>query len=544
MLMFSSFSIIFIETSNSSTVSVNGFTFTNEIIANNTINVPLTQSLINVTILDDAGDTFNWTIELLSDSNESDNDVNGSKECNITSPLTAGTNYTWYVNVTDGNNTANLTYWFVTTYAPSQSGESPTNGATGFCQTPTLYVNCSDGDSTDKMNATWWSNWSGDWLQFDSNNTGFDNNTNITQTNSNFTDSGTTYWWSVNLTDGNGAWDNQTYSFSMNNVPALSAESPTNASPSEDTNPTMSVTCTDADSDTMTAYWYHNVSDNWWEFGTNSSISTGASIEQTNSNFTNYSSTYYWSVNLTDGCNWTNFTYTFTTRSEYVPSVPSVFSVDAYNRTQINLSWSDADDNNTYVEWNSSSDSWERGNGTLLYNGTALLTTHTGLNHDTTYYYRAWSYNSTDNVFSSGSVGSNNSTSSNTAPGLSSEDPTNNTGNVDKNYASVSVTIIDIDGDLFNWSIDVSNGDSDSADGEGSGSKSCTLSTPLTYDDTITWWVNVTDGWNSSNESYSFTVRSEYVPSVPSVFSVDAYNRTQINLSWSDADDNNTVVER
>ena len=69
----------------------------------------------------------------------------------------------------------------------------------------------------------------------------------------------------------------------------------------------------DSDSDTKTSTWRYNDSNEWWTFATNTSISTGTNITQTNSNFSNNSATYYWSVNLTDGCNWTNATYHFTT---------------------------------------------------------------------------------------------------------------------------------------------------------------------------------------------------------------------------------------
>ena len=94
---------------------------------------------------------------------------------------------------------------------PTQTGESPTNESIGISTTPDLYVICIDPDD-DYMNAAWWSNSSGSWVQFAYNNT-FANNTNITQPFTNATEYLTTYWWSVNLTDGNGGWCNKTYHF-------------------------------------------------------------------------------------------------------------------------------------------------------------------------------------------------------------------------------------------------------------------------------------------------------------------------------------------
>jgi len=196
--------------------------------------------------------------------------------------------------------------------APAQSGVSPSNGSTGICPIPALYVICSDSDG-DTMNATWWSNSSGSWIQFASN-TGIANNTNITQTNNNFSSAGTTYWWSVNVTDGYN-WTNATYSFTTNYAPSLSSELPTTGATNVDVTPSLYVVCSDNDGDTMTAYWYSNSSGSWALFATNSGISSGTNITQSNSNFSGYNTKYWWSVNVTDGCNWTNNTYHFTTRS-------------------------------------------------------------------------------------------------------------------------------------------------------------------------------------------------------------------------------------
>ena len=100
---------------------------------------------------------------------------------------------------------------------PTQSGESPTNDSTLINTTPGLYVVCSDNDAGDTLSATWWSNSTGSWAQFGSNETSFASGTNITQTNINFTEEDTTYWWSVNLTDGTG-WNNETYHFTTSNT--------------------------------------------------------------------------------------------------------------------------------------------------------------------------------------------------------------------------------------------------------------------------------------------------------------------------------------
>ena len=71
--------------------------------------------------------------------------------------------YHWSVNVTDGYDWINESYYFVTEVQeannpPTQSGEVPSNGSTDISLTPNLYVLCNDVDASDEMNATWWSN--------------------------------------------------------------------------------------------------------------------------------------------------------------------------------------------------------------------------------------------------------------------------------------------------------------------------------------------------------------------------------------------------
>ncbi|GAG54496.1 unnamed protein product, partial [marine sediment metagenome] len=140
----------------------------------------------------------------------------------------------------------------------------------------------------------------------------------------------TTYYWSINLTDGYN-WTNATYHFTTNVLPVLSGESPTNSSTGISLTPALYVICTDADSDVMTATWRSNSSGAWVDFATNTSIITGTNITQMNSNFSEYNTTYWWSINLTDGYNWTNETYHFTTNALPTLSGESPSGVDYFS---------------------------------------------------------------------------------------------------------------------------------------------------------------------------------------------------------------------
>jgi len=73
----------------------------------------------------------------------------------------------------------------------------------------------------------------------------------------------------------------------------------------------------------------------------------------------------------------------------------------------------------------------------------------------------------------------------------------------------VNVTINDPNNDLMDWTIDMNTSDNNSGTGASNGAISCSISTPLEYFTTYTWWVNVTDGVNSTNATYTFTTEAE-----------------------------------
>ena len=102
----------------------------------------------------------------------------------------------------------------------------------------------------------------------------------------------------------------------VNNVPVQSGEIPSNTSTGISVTPQLYVLCTDVNNDNMNATWWSNSSGSWQQFASNSSASgfaNNTNITQTNSNFSANSTKYWWSVNLTDGIDWTNETYHFTT---------------------------------------------------------------------------------------------------------------------------------------------------------------------------------------------------------------------------------------
>ena len=97
----------------------------------------------------------------------------------------------------------------------------------------------------------------------------------------------------------------------------LSDPYPSNGSTDTSLNITLTITCTSPQGHLMNLSWHENTTGSWVLQQTNSSHTANTSAvwgEYTNASV--YSTTYWWSVNLTDGTDWTNETYHFTTESK------------------------------------------------------------------------------------------------------------------------------------------------------------------------------------------------------------------------------------
>lgn len=88
--------------------------------------------------------------------------------------------------------------------------------------------------------------------------------------------------------------------FSGNVPPIVDNPYPANGSTCIACNGTVEIDVEDPDGDSMNLTWYSNSSGGWVAFGTNSSVGNGT-YQQTNSNFTNCNTTYYWNVSVDDG---------------------------------------------------------------------------------------------------------------------------------------------------------------------------------------------------------------------------------------------------
>jgi len=129
----------------------------------------------------------------------------------------------------------------------------------------------------------------------------------------------------------------------------------------------------------------------------------------------------------------------------------------------------------------------------------------------------------------------------NSAPVFSAVTPSNGASNIPIGTSSLSITIEDPDGDLFDWTIETSPDiGTNQANGASNGSKSSSIS-GLSYSTTHHWFVNATDGSSWTNESYSFTTEGApnnppNTPSSPSPANHATGVDNDANLIWTGGD--------
>jgi len=275
-------------------------------------------------------------------------------------------------------------------YNRVQSGEVPANNSIGINPTPQLYVLCNSADTN--LNATWWSNSSGLWVQFASNSSasGFANNTNITQLFTNASALDTTYYWSLNLTNG-GFWTNATYHFTTGSVTT------NDASNVEETTATLSGSITGANGLTC-GFWYNKSTTSSSDYGNNVTVAgtfdSGETFTEAVTGLTTGDYYYVRAWNYKTGINFfnsTNETYFLT--KPYAPNNVST----SISENNISITWDNATINVTnrtnHVRYKITGYPTSITDGTLLYNdSTANTTMFYWYAPGVTYYFSIWTY--------------------------------------------------------------------------------------------------------------------------------------------------------
>ncbi|MGF3585323.1 MAG: hypothetical protein ACQXXD_06370 [Thermoplasmatota archaeon] len=414
----------------------------------------------------------------------------------------------------ESNNVIDYEFTVEENYPPVFSNENPANGSMDVSITLselTVTIEDLEGDSFD-----WTIETSPDIGS--SSGTGAGNGTKTCPVSG--LEYNTTYTWYVNATDtGSGETTEEVYMFTTekeNNPPYKPSEpNPENGKPDVNLTPILSVLVIDPDGNTMDVSFYgKEVSDTdhdtYKYIGTDTGVPSGGRAQITWPGL-DYDTTYKWYAIADDGKESnTSDRWSFTTRAQYIPDPPTDFIATTINRTCINLSWTNAGDNKTYIEWNTI-EIWNRGEGTSLYNGTDTSYSHTNLSFNTQYFYQAWSYNETDNIYSLTYASDNATTDANQPPYMPSDpNPENGTTGVDKN-ADLSWTGGDPDNDTVTYDVYFGN---TSSPPKVESNQSTTTYEPgtLEFNTTYYWKIVAWDNYNESNASSIWSFTTEKPP--------------------------------
>ena len=270
---------------------------------------------------------------------------------------------------------------------PSPSNESTFNSFT-LADGVLLSIDVSDSDS-DTMSITWSSNSSGSWIDFAYNNSVLDGT--YTQYNPNFTKCDTLYYWKVSVSDGS---DSSSDIFNLRTIEGASVPTGITIEMFNDEQLNLSwskgVNCTHTRIQRKTGSYPSSISD-----GDNVYNNTGTTYDDTGlSGSTEYFYSF-WGYNSTIN----DFSSSYvSSMQETLPQEPQSFSATTTNDTSIALSWSKGTGaENTVIRYYSGGYPSSPTNGTEAYNNTGTSVNVNNLNTGVTYYFKAWSYDTSGN---------------------------------------------------------------------------------------------------------------------------------------------------
>ena len=515
--------------------------------SNGETNVDPTISYLNVTVDDREDDIITWSITTNPNigSNSGVGDPEGNLVCPVSS-LSYGTTYTWHINVTDelgSKEWRNNTYTFTTSYWPAVTNPYPINNARSYL-TPECSIKVYDGDGG-TVNVKFYENTTGSWkLQQESNVVASPQNT-VTWLYNNATVFGNKYYWRVNVSDSDGHYINNTYAFFTNKPPTITSPNPSNNSENIYLSTgLLEVDIEDPEGDFMD-----------WTIQTKPYVGSGFGNDEINGTKNcavfnlKYCTVYTWYINVTDGVNSINRTYTFKTECKpvIIDIIPDENETGIRLKPNINLTIYDENGEDVEVKFQeNTTGSWvQKYQQTVDATIPKNITWNNYGNADyygTWYWWRAICTDEHNNIliktFKFRTVDNNH-------PVLSNQNPADVETNVDLTKSSLSLDLSDQEGHKMNWTIQTSpNIGSSSGVNKTNGSISCSIS-GLEAEKTYKWFVNVSDGYNWTNESYAFTTTTKTIIRNPTPVnnSIDVNRWPTCTIEVLDLDGDEVAVE-
>lgn len=238
-----------------------------------------------------------------------------------------------------------------------------------------------------------------------------------------------------------------------------------------------------------------------------------------------------WSWNATTML-WSTTNASTTNITWIVPLVPGSFKAMTVDTDKINLTWTKSTyATHTRIQRDTGGYPIDINDGTPVYNGTSTFRLDSGLSEGVTYYYRAWSWNSTSRLWSS-----TNSSVSNTT-WYTPLAPTN------VHASTVGITRIDLSWTKGIHAMDtrvmqkVGGYPTSISDGmvlyNGTGvtCSNASLSPGVQYYFRVWSWNGTSSMWSPTSVSVSNTTWN--VPLAPTGFTATTIGSNQINLTWN-----------
>jgi hypothetical protein len=503
----------------------------------------------NISISDPDGDTFSWTIQCSNKQISSGpSATNGTKTLSLTG-LASATTYKIWVNATDfslNRSTTRRWYTFMTkttgtsNQPPIYGTPSPTNQSTNNPLNLTWSIPIKDPEGN-------LFNWKIESHGLSSSGTSQTNGTKtLLMTGLSYN---TTYTVYVNATDpaGSGQYTRRWYRFTtqttsnLNHPPTFGTPSPANNSINNPLTFTWKIPINDTEGDTFN--WSIHCSNGQTNSSTNA---TNGTKTLTLTGLT-YETDYTVWVNATDPLGSSQMKrswYIFRTKTSVPPTLGDTIPDNNSINNSLNVNWRIVinDPDGDPISWTIQCNNGQTNSSTNATNGTKNIIL-TGLSANITYTVYV---NATDpsgsGLFTRGWY--RFTTRTNQPPNFGNPTPPNHAQDTPLNL-TWSILIYDSEGDLFNWSIQCSNGQTTKGTNDTNGTKNLNI-THLVYGMTYKVWVNATDPTGSgryTRKSYIFDTHENQPPQDPTITGPsEARIRVNVQYNFTTTDLENETV--